>query len=528
MAVTEVQKEIEEEILEILELSYMPLTTTDVWEFIKERLDQPNENTFKAVVKRLENNNLIERRKIEGRKYIYYSTMKRLKMKKTIELYLFAKNILFTSIVKKLPEELGKILGDSANIIVQEEGVEREILQCVGFINYFEIRKFCGIHRYTPGEEENINVQRPKKIAWVKDLKDYLMEPKTTMMTSAIVYFDRNRLEEIEKLTTLGDYDVYRVVIPYGGTSFDEHKVGWILDGQQRMWATNWIEMIKPLEKHILIAPISVAIGDFDLDNEEEQTEKMRIIRKIFIVSNQTEKIPDLWQKSLIKQMDPDDIESISKRLSKHSTYEKISERLNKDSDSPFKDYIDVYELTKKRTDQEFITIGIMTDTVKYLSEGKKPFLIPGYFPEDSVEFRSNLARIKDLFNCIRTVWEEAWEMKFDKNRIRAPVVLFAFAFLANREFSASTFRRKRRINLIKEDYIPLFYVLKQLTQFNTDDPTVANLKNLKKGGEELWKRLDEHNEEFMEEINQDEIEEIYKRVINRYTDDSPSHLKEF
>lgn len=511
------EAEITTQIKEVLNLSYLPLTGKDIQEFILERVDgEVNENTFKVVIRRLADNREIKSKKIPGRKFVFYSTADRPETEGHIEIYMFGKYINFSSRVEEAespdPDEDGR------------EIVMEELLQGVGLIDYYCIRKFCGIHQYSPGSAEKGKVQRAKKVKWVSDLTDYLQASDTTMMTTAIVFLDQNDPIELELVTEdIGGYGLYKLTIPYGGSSFDENKIAWILDGQQRMWATDFIAIQKNNITQPIIAPISVAVGDFNDSDPVRVKRKMDLIRKIFIVSNQTEKIPEMWKRSIITKLDSGSIPSINRELSKFSTYERIARRLNEDDDSPFQDFINLEDITKKRSDTELITLGNMIECVKYMTE-QKSILTKGFFYDDDVGFKGNLARIKDYYNTIKIVWKNSWDKQFDENNIKSAGVLFTFAFLSQ-EFGAVSVRRKSRQELIKDHFIPTLLVLKNMTDFDTDDPLVSGLKYGKKYALDFSKEMESFLSDFMEELDDDEIDRIFNEVIGLYSKGSPSHF---
>ena len=102
------EQEIEEKIFETLKLSYLPLTAPDILEFIEEKLNEkPNENTFKAVLKRLADNDFIEKKKIIGRRRYHYSTKEREDIDESIEIYIIGKTVTFSSDIpeQERPEE---------------------------------------------------------------------------------------------------------------------------------------------------------------------------------------------------------------------------------------------------------------------------------------------------------------------------------------------------------------------------------------------------------------------------------------
>ncbi|MHA1249555.1 MAG: DGQHR domain-containing protein [Candidatus Helarchaeota archaeon] len=501
--------EIEKEIKEILRLSYLPLTSTDIYEFIQERLGKEiNKNTFNKVLRDLSNQEFILKKSIPGKRDNIYSTKEREHKKKYIEIFIIGKYVNFSSEYSE----------DNQN---NKEIIKKELLQAIGLIDYFDIRKFCGIHQYDPRFPNLMTLQRPREIDWVRELEKYLDNPDTTMLTTAIIYFDEKDIE-LEKLATLGDLKMYKIKIPYGGPVFDEYKIGWILDGQQRMWATDFIAIKKGSQYYHLIAPVSIVIGNF---NEEEDEKKRKILRKIFLVANNTKGFKKNLLKSLSTYLDPYILENVRQEFSIHATYEKMARQLNNDIDSPFRNLIDIGNIKKVRKDTKLITLGNMIECIKIIIEENDLIFQKGYFSEDDWNYKNILARIKDYFNTIKIIWKDSWEKEYDKCRIRAPVVLFAFSYLI-KDFISLNVKDKSRAEFIKELYIPNLLKIKEETYFEISDPYIANLRNSKKAAIDLKKNLVRWIKSNSNTYNDIEIESIFENIRNLYPEGSPSRLE--
>lgn len=498
------EAEITSLIKDILNLSFLPLSGADIRDFIYEikSKQEINENTLKVVLKRVgDSDPEIKRDTIPGRKYVFYSKMRE-KREGVIEFYIIGQLLTFSSAIKPSIEGEG------------EDFIKEELIQGVGLIDYYDIRKFCGIHQYASGKTEKSGVQRAMKVEWVKELRDLLQAANTTMMTSAIIYLDENEDIEVEQVSSIGDKQLFKVTIPFGGTTFDEDKIGWILDGQQRMWTTELIAISRGVQgKPIIpiIAPISVAIGNFPSNDDIQLKKRMELVRKIFIVSNETKPIPQMWRKSLISHMDIENIKAMSKKLSKYSYYERLARKLNSDNNSPFKNLVDLKKLTRSRSDSKLITLGNLTECVKYMAE--KGFIDDGRYSDESGVFKESLVKIKDYFNTIYVVWQDSWDRDYPETLIRTSIVLFMFSLLTT-QFSSISLKKKPREKLIIEEYLPTLLMIRDYTEFYKDDPNVQDLGYGKKYAEKLLRTIIEFCMDYMDEIDDDEIALLQNKVL--------------
>ncbi len=518
MSIT-LQSQIESNIKDILRLSYLPLMAKDLFEILEERIGTPNRNTFNAVLDRLADTGEVKKRKPEGKRDNIFSTMERMKHEGDIILYGIAKKKLFTS---QIPPEQAKELRIEE---IDTKVYEKKLYQFTGLINYYEIRKICGIHEFSSQRTHEFSAQRPRQIVWVQQLQNYLAHPQASMSTTAIAYFESDDVN-FEILEKYEDNIVFsKLIIPYGGFSFDDNKKGIIIDGQQRMWATNFIVIEKGEEElPYLTAPICIILGDFDDSNDDDRKIKIALLRKEFIVANSTKNVTLKWKRSLSSVLDPRFVAGIDEKVSLLGSYEVMTRRLNNDKDSPFIDQIDLNNDERTKKDLPFISKANMIECIKLMVDGSKKnrnrMLKPGIHLKGTIAFEKNLMILKNYFNSIRIVWEPFWKKDYMENRIKSTVVLFSFAFLFNTLVNINSATKDRR-DFIKEDIIRGLLIIQNETDFEREDPNIGGLQNNKTVARKLYEKYLDWISENIQTFPLTKINEVLNKIIQQYPEGS-------
>lgn len=518
MSIT-LKSQIESNIKDILKLSYLPLTAKDLFELLEERKGTLNRNTFNSALDYLADNGDIKKRKPTGKRDNIFSTTERTKQEGDIILYGIAKKKLFTS---KIPPEQAKELKleDLDKIIYK-----KKLYQFTGLINYYDIRKICGIHEFSNQKTYEFSAQRPKQIIWVQQLQNYLAHPQASMSTTAIAYFEIDDVN-FEVLENYENNIIHcKLTIPHGGFSFDDNKKGIIIDGQQRMWATDFIAIKKGKEKlpHLL-APICIILGDFDNNNDKDRKIKIALLRKEFIVANSTKNVTLKWKRSLSSVLDPRFVTGIDEKVALLGTYEAMTKRLNQDKDSPFINQIDLDNDIETKKELPLISKANMIKCIKLMVEAseraKNKMLKSGIQLEGSIQFEKNLIIIKDYFNSIRIVWESFWKKDYKENRIKSTVTLFSFAFLFNTLSNINSATKDRR-DFIKEDIIRGLLIIQNETDFEREDPNIRGLQNNITVARKLYEKYLEWISENIKTFPLTKINEVLDKIILLYPKDS-------
>lgn len=356
----------------------------------------------------------------------------------------------------------------------------------VGQVNYYDLRKFCGIHQFQSDEKDKlrkIGVQRAKKVKWVKDLESALKKPDAQMWTSTVVYFDLKDIEYL-KLQDYENQEIGVIIIKFKGHLFDHEKPGWILDGQQRMWALedNAIYNDNP-DALELRGPITIGIGEF---NDENEKGRLDFIRKTFSEANATKNVLDSFRIELISTLEVSSQKTLTKEDQKKGLIAKIIELLDTDDDSPFKDIIDRSKKGYPKKRQELITFGTMKGLIRDLLiyDGFKECL-PIY--KEDTRFDFNITLIKDYFNAVRFTFSSEWEKPYTETRIRDRLILTSFANLIKTIIHITVARaaadRDQRFKDIVKELLRLSE--DEETSFDIGSPLLSglhdNMKDIKK-----------------------------------------------
>ena len=321
----------------------------------------------------------------------------------------------------KYSEESEKILKDSESLN------EISFFQGGGLINYHDIPKIVGINPYRRDKEGNppAGIQRPRQKIWINELKKGLSKKYSAMLTNSILYFNLKDIEEIESPRKREDgLLIWKIKVPYKEHLFDHNKTGIILDGQQRMWALDFLNLerifIENKDSLPFYGPITVILGDFS-DNSDYELE---VLRMYFITSNETKNLPPTLKQELAAQMDTEIYEILPSKLKYKGSIDKIVDLLDEDEISPFYHEIDneaksfgklgKVEKIEGGVELRYFSRKGIYDMVNTIIKGN-PF---NY--NDKLDYLlNNMERwidiIIDYFNAVKSVFYDYW---IEKNSV--------------------------------------------------------------------------------------------------------------
>jgi len=335
----------------------------------------------------------------------------------------------------------------------------------VGQIDYYNLRKICGIHQFHTDEKDKlrkIGVQRAKKVQWVNTLKSSLKKPDSQMWTSTVVYFDSDNIDYL-KLQDYENQEIGVIIIKFNEHLFDDEKPGWILDGQQRMWALEDIAIISDNPDALeLRGPITVGIGEFNDDNKYG---RLDFIRKTFAEANATKNVLDSFRIELISNLKVSSQRTMTEEDQYKGLIAKIVGLLDTDEDSPFKDLIDRSKKGYPKKRREMLTFGTMKALIIEILDydGFKECLPIRIEYEEDTRFQFNINLIKDYFNAIRFTFSTEWEKPFTETRIRDRLVLTSFAKLIKTTIHITVARAADRTQRFKG-------IVKELLRLSEDE----------------------------------------------------------
>ena len=443
-----------EKIKKFLESTYIHYTATEIYEFFNEHNIESTKgepftkSTIRTYLKDLATQREIQKQDIPGKRDNYYIANMN-EEPKYIEIELVGlwlqhyddskllncvkerlnnPNLQFSSVpfkndVKYMYEV--DYTEKSENILKDPESLKDIIFfQGVGMINYHDIPKIVGINPYRREREGTppAGIQRPRQKIWIDELKKGLSKKYSAMLTNSILYFNLNDIEEIKPQMKREDgLFTWKIKIPFNEHVFDYDKTGIILDGQQRMWALDFLNLertfIEGKESIPFYGSISVIIGDFG-DNLDYELE---VLRMYFITSNETKNLPPTLKQELAAQMDIEIYDVLPSKIKYKGSIDKMVALLDDDEISPYYHEIDhesksfnklgKIENTEDGVEIRFFSRKGLYDMVNTIIKGN-----PFNYDKKLEDLLNNMERwidiIIDYFNGIKCVFYDDWNNK--------------------------------------------------------------------------------------------------------------------
>jgi DGQHR domain-containing protein len=232
--------------------------------------------------------------------------------------------------------------------------------------------------------------QRPEVLAHISEIRNYL-ESESPMIPNAVVLaFDsRVRFEATDGGPSSGYSRSGVLLIPLDETWDDEHKPGFIVDGQQRLAAVRDAE----------ISAFPMCVTAFITDDVRQQAEQ-------FILVNSTKPLP----KGLIYELLPSTDARLPTMLHKRRFPAMVLDRLNRDDDSPLKGKI------QTATNPE----GVVKDNsiLKMLENSLSDGALHRFRGVDENDIDGMLQILKAFWSAVSVVFPEAWGQPPKRSRL--------------------------------------------------------------------------------------------------------------
>ena len=290
--------------------------------------------------------------------------------------------------------------------------------------------KFTSIARLGRDDDsEIVGYQRPEVLSHIGQIREYLESDSPMLPNSIVVAFDRRvRFEPSGHESEAASYGrPGTILIPLSENG--EHKVGWIVDGQQRAAAIR--------DANVKSFPIS-AVG-FIAAEEDEQREQ-------FILVNSTKPLP----KGLLYELLPSTHAKLPDLLQRRRFPALLLQLLNRDADSPLKGLI------ATPTTPE----GVIKDNsiLKMLENSLTDGVLYRFRDPQSGEsdVKAIIAVLKNYWGAVRTVFHAAWGLPPRQSRLMHGAGIVSLGFLMD---AISDRHRKKRIvdhNTFAKDLEPM------------------------------------------------------------------------
>lgn len=415
----------------------------------------------------------------------------------------------------------------SEDVLMDSQSLENvAFFQGVGMINYHDIPKIVGINPYRryPDGSPPVGIQRPKDLKWIKELKNGLSVKYSAMLTTSILYFN---IEDIEVVASPIQRDdgllSWKIKIPYKEHIFDNDKPGMILDGQQRMWALDLMNLertyVEGKPSIPFYGPTTVLIGDFKGNSKYE----FEIIRMYFITSNETRNLPKTLKQELSALMNSEVYEALPSNIKFRGAIEDMVNKLDEDEISPFYHEIDhevksfnklgkILEIEGGKKIRMFSRKGIY-DMIEMIIQGN-PF---NYNKLEDIQNKTEtwLDIIIDYFNAIKCVFNSDWED--NDSVIKRNIVINALGMLISPMWSSHLNRMKRddRIKELIQDFARWRDFDENLDFSRHSDINSKFPKELKRNIKALYNLLmPKWNDSTMETEESDEMEDLIAEFL--------------
>lgn len=471
-------------------------TATEIYDFFNEHKIESSKgqlftkSTIRTYLKDLANDREIQVQDIEGKRDNYYIALTNDKMKyveleiKGLWLQHWDDTKLLDSVKERLydpnlrysPVPFGeeasdmydvKYTEDSETVLMNPESIKNvSFFQGVGMMNYHDIPKIVGINPYRRDKhgQPPTGIQRPRQKKWIEELKKGLSKRYSAMLTNSILYFNIEIIEEIEPPEKNGDGLIIRHIrIPYKEHLFDHDKIGTILDGQQRMWALDLLNLERTfvMGKQTLpfYGPVSVIIGDFHNNPNYE----LEVERMYFITSNETKNLPPTLKQELAAQLDSELKQGLSTKIQLKGMIDRFVNNLDEEEISPFYHEIDhevksFNKLAASINNEEGIEIRPFTrkgiyDLINKVMYGN-PFDYDNKLEKLMNNFENWIDIMIDYFNAFKCVFYNDW-YNID-SFIRRNIGINAIGMLISNIWShiLNSLEREKRIELLIQFFV--------------------------------------------------------------------------
>ena len=538
-----------QKIKKFLDSTFIHYTATEIYDFFNEHKIESSKgqlftkSTIRTYLKDLTNDQEIQVQDIEGKRDNYYIALTNDKVKyveleiKGLWLQHWDETKLLDCIKERLkdpslqysPLPFGEDTSDMYDIKYTEESEavlkNPESLKYVSFfhgvgmMNYHDIPKIVGINPFRRDKHGNLpaGIQRPRQKKWIEELEKGLSNKFSAMLSNSILYFNAEDIEEIGPVKKLEDgLIIKRLKIPFKEHVFDHEKIGKILDGQQRMWALDFLDLerifVNGKESLPFYGPISVIIGNFESNPDYE----LEVLRMYFITSNETKNLPPTLKQELAAQLDFELKQGLPTKIQLKGTIDRIVNALDDDELSPFYHEIDHEAKSFNKLSTPFISedgIEIRFFTRKGIYDMISTIIYGNPFDYDNKleKLMKNVEGwidiIIDYFNAFKCVFYDDWSDK--DSFIRRNIGINAIGMLISNIWShvLNSLNQEKRIELLIQ-FLVKWKIFDEKLDFSRNSELHA-LKDLKANAKEVYEKLHKTwykstKEPVVEEMNEE------------------------
>ncbi len=284
-----------------------------------------------------------------------------------------------------------------AEIPIYVFGIDGKVIQTIASISYAHRSKTGVLAGYQRGPAER----------HIRDILDYLSTPDAILPNAIVIAFSKRvSFEPIAGYPTTEWGTFGRLTIPVPANA-SEDRVGWIVDGQQRVTALSRLDKTKHFP---------VAVVAFESDDDELQ-------RGQFVLVNKTKPLP----RTLLNEILPDVSAPLSRTLQRQKIAAKVVLALRFDEASPFLDRVRGLDVDGAGANiSQNALIEVVQNSMK-----KKGALFFQYDQTEKKESYTRMARVMGVFyEGVKRTWPDAWEGDPTSSRLVHGVGIVALGHL--------------------------------------------------------------------------------------------------
>jgi DGQHR domain-containing protein len=267
------------------------------------------------------------------------------------------------------------------------------------------VHDFATISRVSRQQDGHLTgYQRPEMLSHIEEIRNYIESQSPMIPNAVILAFDKRVRFEPAAGAPASNYSrIGTLVIPLDKSLADEHKPGFIVDGQQRLAAIREADISK----------FPICVTAFITDDLKQQMEQ-------FILVNSTKPL----SKALIYELIPKTEAQLPSALYRRKLPALLLERLNLDVASPLRGMIH----TTTNPQGHIKDNSILKMLEHSLSDGAlHRFRHSGSLEGDTA---SMLKLLHNYWHAVSTVFHAAWDLPPKKSRLMHGVGIVSMGLL--------------------------------------------------------------------------------------------------
>lgn len=302
-------------------------------------------------------------------------------------------------------------------------GIDGKLIQNIASVSYAQRNKSGELTGYQRGPAEK----------HIREILDYLSTADAILPNAIVIAFTSNiKFEPIPGFPSSEWGTLGRLTIPIPGNA-SESRVGWIVDGQQRVAALSKMDR----SKHFPVVVVAF------------QSDSPTLQRDQFVLVNKTKALP----KNLLNEILPEVSSPLPKTLRRQQIAAEVLHRLRYDSKSPFVDRV-------KGLGAEGDNVSISPNSLLSVIQNsfqQRGILFEQYDPAAKKQSYDRMARVMNIFfEGVRRTWPEAWEGTPSTSRLVHGVGLVALGHLMDKVMSEVDVSSSKAVSVVYNRLSPL------------------------------------------------------------------------